>query len=117
MLFTPPLRLNSKKGNPMERDRANSKYRNDPRVEWTTGGGLRTCQIDPQSVPSQLPTDILEWDGVVYSDETIEFYNWYQPTGWHVRLRSPDRILRVSPEDGFDCLDDALHAVLGEPLL
>ena len=102
----------------MERDRAASKYANDPRVEWLPNS-VATCKVAAGSLAYDLSHDYLShWDREVFDDEWLEVRFQVSSHGgdsWHVYLVSASRSQEMTSGDGFLFLDAALYQLVGDP--
>lgn len=99
----------------MERERAESKYGQDPRVRWIPASKI-LCRVDAADVPTVLPQSDLGWDGKIYSDEWVEFGEPNENgVEWKIFLATVGSRRSLMRWGGYHNLDRALAVVLGEP--
>lgn len=116
----------------MERERANSKYDEDPRVDWIPGndprardhaeGGVFLCEIKPGVLPSMPPephSDFL-WDFVIYSDEVVRVgsADGDSQRDMHAAflVSAVGRQKALCGHGGYLTLDRMLQLLIGEPI-
>lgn len=71
----------------MQRQRARSKFEDDPRIDWQ----VDRCVLRPADLPgkNQMPLSDLGWDGEIFDDEHVEVRSTTSGSSWQIFLVSP----------------------------